>query len=71
MSMDIQTLIQAKFSGPLENASIYINLVVQAVAVLIGGIVMWRLSNRYHAKKQKERERNPFFTTPYSTWKKK
>jgi hypothetical protein len=45
---------------------------MQTVAVLVGGIVMWRASNAIHRKKQKERQQNNYFETPYSRhWRKK
>ncbi len=70
--LTIQQLIQVKFSGELEQTSMYVNIAIQAIAVLIGGIVVWRASNAYHKKKQKERQRNTFFETPYSReWRKK
>lgn len=69
--MDIQSLIQAKFSGPLSESQTYINLAIQAIAVMIGGIIVWRASNAYHAKKQKERSNRSFFESRYSkSWRK-
>jgi len=69
--MDIEILIRAKFSGELSEASTYINLTLQAVAVMIGGILLWRLSNAYHAKKLKERSQRQFFESRYSKgWRK-
>ena len=70
--LTIQTLIKAKFSGTLDQSSVYINLVMQTVAVLIGGIVIWRASTLYHRKKQRERSQNNYFETPYARqWKRK
>lgn len=70
--LTIQTLIKAKFSGTLDSSGTYISLTVQTIAVLIGGLVLWRASNAYHKKKQQERNRNKFFETPYSRqWRKK
>ena len=70
--LTIQTLIKVKYSGALDQSSVYINLVIQAVAVLVGGIVIWRASNAYHRKKQRERRSNNYFETPYSRqWKRK
>jgi hypothetical protein len=69
--MDIQSLIQAKFSGPLSENQMYVNLAMQAIAVMIGGILMWRASNAYHSKKQKERGNKNFFESRYSkSWRK-
>ena len=64
--MDIQTLIQAKFSGPLSETPVYVNLAIQAIAVMVGGIVFWRVSTAIHAKKQRERSNRQFFETRYS-----
>lgn len=70
--MDIQTLIQTKFSGELSEAPSYINLMLQSIGVLIGGIVVWRISAAYHNKKQKERNTRQFFETKYAKgWKRK
>ena len=57
----IQTLIKAKYSGGLNEVSLYMNLAIQTGAVLIGGIVLWRMSNMIHKRKQAQRERNDFF----------
>lgn len=68
--LTIQTLIKAKYSGSLDEMSIYLNLTIQAGAVLIAGIVLWKASTAMHNKKKKERERNKYFDTPYSKgWK--
>lgn len=64
--MDIQTLIQAKFSGQLSETPVYVNLAIQAIAVMVGGIVLWRVSAAIHAKKQRERSKRQFFETRYS-----
>jgi len=70
--LTIQQLIKAKFSGELSNSATYINLTIQALAVLIGGFVLWRVSNAIHKKKQKERQRNAYFESPYSKqWRKR
>ncbi len=70
--LTIQTLIKAKYSGTLDEAGIYINLVIQTAAVLIGGLVIWRAMNSYHRKKQQQRKKTNFFETPYSRqWRKK
>lgn len=63
-------LIHAKYSGALNEVSMYMNLAIQTGAVLIGGIVLWRASAILHKRKQAKRERNNFFQTPYSKgWK--
>lgn len=68
--MDIQTLIQVKFSGQLSDAPLYTNIAVQTIAVLIGGIVLWRVSNAIHTKKQNERANRQYFESKYSkAWK--
>lgn len=70
--MSIQTLVQARFSGSLNEMGQYLNLAIQAGAVLVGGIVLWRLSTALHRRKKAERERNSYFRTPYSEgWKRK
>jgi hypothetical protein len=68
----IQLLMKAKYAGAMPDTSTYLNLVIQASAVLVGGIVMWRMSARYHKKKVASRERNPYFESTYSrNWKRK
>lgn len=70
--LTIQTLIKAKYSGALDQSGTYINLVLQTVAVLIGGLVIWRAMNIYHRKKQQQRRTTAYFDTPYSRhWRKK
>ncbi len=70
--LTIQQLIRAQYSGAVSDASSYVNLAIQAVAVLIGGIVLWRISVVMHKKKLAQRSRNEFFDTPYSKgWKRK
>ena len=68
--LTIQQLIKAQFSGAVSDTSSYVNLAVQTV--LIGGIVLWRISVVMHKKKLAQRSRNQFFDTPYSKgWKRK
>jgi len=70
--LTIQQLIRAQYSGAVSDTSSYVNLAIQAVAVLIGGIVLWRISVVMHKKKLAQRSRNQFFDTPYSKgWKRK
>lgn len=70
--LTIQTLIKARYSGTMTDMSTYINLAIQTGAVLIGGIVLWRMSNRIHKKRAAQRSRNSYFETPYSkSWKRK
>lgn len=70
--LTIQTLIKAKYSGSVSEMSIYVNIAIQAVAVLVGGIVLWRISIAIHKRKKAQRQRNPYFESPYSEgWKRK
>lgn len=70
--LTIQTLIKAKYAGHLSEMSTYISLAMQAIAVIIGGLVLWRASAAIHKKKVAERNRNKFFETTYSkNWKRK
>jgi hypothetical protein len=72
MELTADTLIQARYSGALDEMSVYVNLVIQAGAILVGGIVLWRMSAVIHRKKKAERERNSYFSTPYSEgWRRK
>lgn len=68
----VQLLIKAKYAGAMADSGVYMNLIMQAGAVLIGGIVLWRMSVAFHKKKMAQRERNSYFETTYSrNWRKK
>ncbi len=70
--LTIQELIKANYSGGLSELSTYVSLAIQAVSVLIGGILLWRVSGILHNKKITERSRNEFFNSSYSKgWKRK
>lgn len=70
--LTIQELIKANYSGSLSEMSTYINLTIQALAVMIGGIILWRASGVLHKRKREQRSRNAYFETPYSKgWKRK
>ena len=70
--LTIQELIRVRYSGGMSDVSIYVNLAVQAVAVLIGGIILWRVSVIIHKRKVEQRSRKQFFETKYSKgWKRK
>ncbi len=69
--MTIQELIQFKYSGVLDQTFSYVNVTIQAVAVLIGGLVIWRAMSSWQRKKKLERRRNPFFESAFSKhWRK-
>lgn len=70
--LTIQTLIKAKYAGGLSDMSSYTSLAIQAIAVIIGGIVIWRASVVLHKRKLAQRSRNQYFETSYSKgWKRK
>lgn len=70
--LTIQTLVRANYAGSLSQMSSYTSLAIQAVAVLIGGIIIWRASNVLHKRKLAERSRKQYFETSYSKgWKRK
>lgn len=70
--LPLDMIIKARYSGALDEASVYTNLTIQAGAILVGGIVLWRMSVWIHRRKKAERERNSFFSTPYSEgWRRK
>lgn len=67
-----QEMIRLHYSGAMSEAGAYSALAIQTVAVLIGGLILWRASNYMHKRKLKERTSNQFFQTPYSKgWKRK
>jgi hypothetical protein len=68
--MNVQTLIQAKYAGELDSSMVYSNLGIQTIAVLIAGIVFWRVSNLIHQRKLNQRAQQPHFKTRFSEhWK--
>ena len=70
--LSIQSLIHYKYAGSQSELSVYLNLALQTGAVLIGGIVFWRISAKMHSKKKAQRSRNAFFETSYSKgWRRK
>ena len=68
--MDIQTLIKAKYAGEIDSSMAYSTIGFQTIAVLVGGIVLWRVSNMLHQRKLKQRAQKPHFQTRFSEhWK--
>ncbi|MEX1191286.1 MAG: hypothetical protein WED10_13740 [Brumimicrobium sp.] len=69
--MNIQDLIKQRFTGTLNNEAEYIELIVQAFAVLVLGLVLWRLMVIFHKKKKTQRKRSGFFESEFSkNWRK-
>ncbi|PWL32583.1 MAG: hypothetical protein DCO96_03300 [Fluviicola sp. XM-24bin1] len=72
MADGYQNIIKVQFSGAHTDAELYTGLAVQTIAILVGGIILWRISNYMHKRKQKQRRKNEFFETPYAKgWKRK
>lgn len=70
--LTIQQLIKTRFSGEIDQSFVYMNLMMQAGAVLIAGIVMWRLSAYFLKKKIAQRQNGQTFETRFSKeWKKR
>lgn len=68
--LTLSLLVKAKYSGSISEVSSYSSLAIQTVAVIIGGIVLWRISVVMHKRKLAKRSRNDYFETPYSIgWK--
>lgn len=53
--MNTKTVLQVFFSGEPDNTMSYANLALQVVIVIIAGIVLWRASSVWHARKVNER----------------
>lgn len=69
--MSVQELIQSRFSGEINNEAEYIEIIVQAIAVLVFGIVVWRGMAAIHNKKRAKRADNMFSRERYETkWRK-
>ena len=72
MSLTLQSLIESNYSGQISELSVYTNLGVQTIAVIIGGIIIWRVSITMLRKKQKQRSDKSYFETKYGeSWKRK
>ncbi len=68
--MDIQTLIKVKYVGELDQTTAYTTIGFQTVAVLVGGIILWRVSNALHKRKLNQRAEKAHFKTRFSDhWK--
>jgi hypothetical protein len=68
--MDVQTLIKVNYVGELDQTSAYSTIGFQTVAVLVGGILLWRVSNALHKRKLQQRANQPPFRTRFSDhWK--
>lgn len=67
-----QQVIKLYYSGAASEMDAYSGIAVQTVAVLVGGIILWRISAFMHKRKKGQRKKNEFFETPYSKgWKRK
>ena len=67
----MKELIQYKYSGQFDNTFEYVDITVQTIAVLIGGIIFWRGVVVYQKRLQQQRRKNGFFDSKYSKhWKK-
>lgn len=69
--MNSQELIQRRFSGALNNEAEYIELLVQVFAVLVLGLIVWRLMVVFQRKKTAKRKKSTYFDSTFSKhWKK-
>jgi hypothetical protein len=69
--VNIQDLIQNRFSGTLNSEAEYIELIVQTFAVLILGLILWRLMVVFHKRKSAQRKKSSYFDTEFSrNWRK-
>lgn len=70
--MNVQEFIQRRFSGELNNEAEYIELIVQVFAVLIIGLLMWRLMVVFQRRKTAKRRQSTYFDNVFSkNWRKK
>ena len=68
--MSVQELIKTRFTGELNNEAEYIELLVQVFAVLVLGLVLWRLMVLFHKKKNAKRKKSTYFDSDFSKkWK--
>lgn len=69
--MTMQELIEVKYSGQVDKTMDYAKVAVQTIAVLIGGLVIWRAVIAYQRRQRISRRQNSYFETKYSKhWKK-
>jgi hypothetical protein len=69
--MKIQELIQRRFSGQINNEAEYIELLVQVFAVLVLGLLLWRMMVVFHKRKNAKRKRSSYFDSDFSKqWRK-
>ena len=69
--MTAQEMIQVKYSGELSDMMDNVNVMVQVFAILIAGIIVWRIFAAYQSKKQNERFKSDYFESSYSKhWRK-
>lgn len=72
MQEGYQETIKIHFSGAASEVEAYSGLAIQTIAILVGGIILWRLSNYLYNRKRKQRSSSTFFETPYAKgWKRK
>lgn len=64
--MEIQDLIHQRFSGEINSEAEYIELIVQVFAVLVLGLILWRLMVVFHKKKIAKRKKSTYFEGRYS-----
>jgi len=64
--MNLQDFVKGYYAGSIDDSMIYINLVIQAAAVLIAGIVLWRASIIFHNRKKAQRNSGNRLETIYS-----
>lgn len=69
--MAIKELIEVKYSGQVDHTMDFAKVAAQTVAILIGGLLIWRVLNAYQRKQRNSRKRNSYFETKYSKhWRK-
>lgn len=64
--MNTKTILQVYFTGEPDVSMSYANLGIQVVSVLIAGIVLWKASAMWHARKVAERNSREGFGTRLS-----
>jgi hypothetical protein len=69
--MKIQELIKQRFSGQINNEAEYIVLLVQVFAVLVLGLLLWRMMVVFHKRKNAKRKRSAYFDSNFTKqWRK-
>jgi len=71
-SYPYRELIAGYLNGSVNDSIVMIKLMVQVIAVLVAGLLLWRISTIFSKKKNQQRRRSVFMESRYQDqWKNK